>query len=225
MLKAIIAFGGKDVGDEQLIDALWPEADGDVANLSFRTTLHRLRQLIGKEGAIELKEGRLTLDPRYCWVDAWAFQGLAEKAEDLWRERRDDHRMRTDNNGRTEFIRLSEKAISMYKGEFLPGDHRQSWSISMRERLKSKYIRLVGRLGNLYEEAGQWEKVIEFYEKTLEVDVLQEEFYRRLMLACHKVGRNAEALAMYDRCRKILSSVLGIEPSPETEAARKNIRA
>jgi LuxR family transcriptional regulator, maltose regulon positive regulatory protein len=225
MLKAIIAFGGKEVSDEQLIDTLWPEADGDVANLSFRTTLHRLRQLIGKEGAIELKEGRVTLAPQYCWVDAWAFQRLTEKAESLLKENGCNREMRTDNNAITQLIQASEKAVSMYGGEFLPGDRKHSWTISLREKLKSKFIRLVGRVGNYYERTEQWEHVIELYQKALEVDDLQEEFYRRLILAYHKIGRHTEARAMYDRCRNILSSVLGIEPSPGTEAVRKNMRA
>ena len=225
MLKAIIAFGGKEVSDEQLIDTLWPEADGDVANFSFKTTLHRLRQLIGKEGAIELTEGRITLAPQYCWVDAWAFQRLAEKTESLWREYRDTHKMRTDKNAITQLMQVSEKAMSMYGGEFLPGDRKHFWTISMRERLKSKFIRLVGRIGNYYEHAEQWESVIELYQKALEVDDLQEEFYRRLMLAYQKIGRHAEMLSMYDRCRNILSSVLGIEPSLDTEAVRTNIKA
>jgi len=225
MLKAIIAFGGREVSDEQLIDTLWPEADGDVASLSFKTTLHRLRQLIGKEEAIEFKEGRITLAPQYCWVDAWAFQRLTEKAENLWKENRDNHEMRTDKNAITQLIQVSEKSMSMYGGEFLPGDRKHSWTISMRERLKSKFILLVGRVGNYYEGAEQWEHAIECYQKALEVDDLQEEFYRRLMLAYQKIGRHTEALAMYERCRNILSSVLGIEPSPDTEAVRKDIRA
>src|SRR4030042_2571179 len=73
MLKAIIAFGGREISEDQLSDALWPEAAGDVAHLSFKSTLHRLRPLIGKEDIIQLKEGRITLDQRYCWVAVWAF--------------------------------------------------------------------------------------------------------------------------------------------------------
>jgi LuxR family maltose regulon positive regulatory protein len=224
MLRVLITLGGKEVSDEQLIDTLWPEADGDVAHLSFKTTLHRLRQLTGKEGAVELKEGRITLAPQHCWVDAWAFQRLAEKAESLWKER-DNHKMRTDKNAITQLIQVSEKSISMYEGEFLPDDSKHSWTISMRERLKSKFIRLVDRVGSYYEQAEQWEDVIELCQKALEVDDLQEDFYRRLMLAYQKIGKHTEALAMYERCRNILSSVLGIEPSPDTEAVRKNIRA
>ncbi len=66
--------------------------------------------------------------------------------------------------------------------------------------------------------------MIECYQKALEVDDLQEEFYRRLMLSDYKIGRLSEALAVYDRCRKMLSSILGIEPSPETEAALEHVR-
>ena len=56
------------------MDALWPEADGDMAQQSFATALHRLRQLLGNEKAIQRQEGQLTLDDRFCWVDVWAFE-------------------------------------------------------------------------------------------------------------------------------------------------------
>jgi hypothetical protein len=62
LLKALIAFGGKEVREDQIMDALWPEADGDLAQQSFSTTLHRLRQLLGYEGAIQRQEGKLTLN-------------------------------------------------------------------------------------------------------------------------------------------------------------------
>jgi DNA-binding SARP family transcriptional activator len=46
---------------------------------------------------------------------------------------------------------------------------------------------------------------------------LAEELYRRLMRCHAALGRRAEALAVYERCRKMLATVLGIEPTPETE--------
>ena len=49
LLKALIAFGGREVKEEQLCDALWPDAEGDLAHRSFETTLYRLRLLLGKE--------------------------------------------------------------------------------------------------------------------------------------------------------------------------------
>jgi LuxR family maltose regulon positive regulatory protein len=224
MLKAVIAFGGREVSEDQLMDALWPDAEGDVGRISFRTTLHRLRQLTGNEKAIQLQEGRITLDLRYCWVDAWAFERIAGRAEAFWKKARDNGN-RADDQMARDIVRLSEKAMTLYEGEFLPGDRRQPWTFPMRERLKSRFISLAGKIGDYYTNSEQWERGLECYLNALEVDELQEEFYRRLMISYHKLEKCAEALSVYDRCRGILSSVLGIEPSPETEALRRKIRS
>ena len=74
MLKALIALGGKGIDEERLMDILWPEADGDQAYSALTTTLSRLRQLLG-EKVLEVQAGRVTLNPRYCWVDVWTFEG------------------------------------------------------------------------------------------------------------------------------------------------------
>ena len=39
---------------------------------SLTTTLHRLRKLLGVDGAITLRHGRLSLDRTLWWVDVWA---------------------------------------------------------------------------------------------------------------------------------------------------------
>jgi two-component SAPR family response regulator len=177
----LIALGGREVREENLTDSLWPEADGDTAHRSFKITLHRLRQLIGSDKAIWLKEGCLTLDPRYCHVDVWAFERNLGEAEIAWKRKEND-----------KTIQLTEKALSLYRGNFLP-DSEEPWTISLRERLRNKFIRSIIRLGRCLEETKKWKEAIECYKKGLEVDDLTEEFYQRLM-ACHqKLGQRAEA--------------------------------
>src|SRR3990172_11548238 len=56
LLKALIALGGKDVAEGQITDLLWPESEGDMAHQSFATNLRRLRQLLGEERALVLRE-------------------------------------------------------------------------------------------------------------------------------------------------------------------------
>jgi ATP/maltotriose-dependent transcriptional regulator MalT/DNA-binding SARP family transcriptional activator len=217
MIKALIALGGKEVIEGQMTDVLWPEADGDLAHQSFATTLYRLRNLVGSEKAIPLREGRLTLDNRYCWVDAWAFERMFAKAENAWRDG-------TRGAGRENALRLSEKSIALYEGSFLAGEAASSWILPLRERLRSKFQRCVGELGRHWEGAGQWEKAANCYRKGLEVDDTAEEFYRRLMACLIRLGRGSEAIAVYERCRKILSNYLGAAPSPETEAVFRSLR-
>ncbi|MBI3600887.1 MAG: hypothetical protein HY097_09660, partial [Nitrospinae bacterium] len=89
MLKALIALGGHDVKEEQLSDMLWHDAEGDMAHESFKITIRRLRQLVGIKDAIQLHEGLVTLDQRYCWVDTWAFEHIYRKINSILKDTED----------------------------------------------------------------------------------------------------------------------------------------
>jgi DNA-binding SARP family transcriptional activator len=212
LLKVLIAFGGKEVREDQIEDALWPEADGDSAHHSFEMTLHRLRTLIGQPETLEFQEGRLSLDPRYHWVDVWAFEHLFEEA---------DHKRKEGLTERS--VELTQKAMEMYRGPFLAGEIEQPWVISIRERLRRKFLRNVSWVGRYWEQCNQWEKTLECYERGLEVDDLAEELYQRLMVCYQRLGRKAEALSVYNRCKKTLSAALGVPPSSETVALYKSL--
>ena len=206
LLKALVALGGRDVPEGQLAELLWPEADGDLAHHSFEVALSRLRKILGNEEILVLKEGRLSLSNRQCWVDVWAFArslGQAEKA-------------RKEGKG-PEAIRLFEKALSLYRGPFLLSEE-MTCAASPREKLRSGFLRAVALLGQCYEDGERWEEAVTCYGKGIEADDLAEELYRRLMVCHIRQGREAEALSVYRRCRKTLSSVLGVDPSTETRA-------
>jgi DNA-binding SARP family transcriptional activator len=211
LLKALVALGGRGVPEAALAEFLWPEADGDLAHHSFEVALSRLRKLLGKEDALVLKEGRLSLSNRHCWVDVWAFErslGQAEKA-------------RKEGKG-TVAIRLFEKALFQYKGPFLPFDEMPCTE-SPREKLQRGFLRAVANLGQCYEDRERWEEAVSCYRKGLEADELAEELYRRLMVCHIRRGEEAEALSVYRRCRKTLSSVLGVNPSAETRKLAESL--
>lgn len=211
VLKAMIALGVKDVKEEQLTDLLWPEAEGDAAHSAFTTTLSRLRQLLGIEKAIKFQEGRLILDPCYCWVDAWAFERIFGEAEALWKDSQSKDKIKGA-------LQLTEKTIGMYKGHFLQSDAENLWTASYRERLRNKFLRLILRLGNYMEQNEQWEGAVENFQRAIEIDDLAEEFYQHLMICYHRVGQQVRAIEVYRQCRNTLFTVLGVEPSSKTEA-------
>ena len=212
LLKVLIALGGREVKEERIADLLWQEADGDLAQHSFEMTLHRLRTLVGYPDAFQLRDGRLTMEERCCWVDVWAFERLLGEADGK------------RNEGLSEkAAELTRKAIDMYRGPFLIGEMEHSLVTSFRERLRSKFLRNVSWLGRYWEETNRWEKALECYQRGLEVDDLAEELYRRLMLCHQRLGQKVEALSAYRRCEKILKDTLGIEPSPETRALYKTL--
>ncbi|MBI5848146.1 MAG: tetratricopeptide repeat protein [Nitrospirae bacterium] len=214
MLKALIALGGKGVSEERLIDLLWPDADADSAHKSHEITLLRLRRLLDVEGAIQFKGGLVTLDPRYCWVDVWALEDIFSKTATAWKTANISG---TSKEIAAETIRLTEKAIEMYKGDFLESDAHQAWAAPLREKMKSRIVFLLLALGNHWERSGQWNKALEYFQKGLDRDDLTEEFYQHLMVCHEMLGQKAEAVKVYKKCSSVLSSALGISPSEKTE--------
>ncbi len=257
LLKVLVALGGKDVAEAQLIDVLWPDADGDIARISFRTTLHRLRKLLGNDDTIQLSGGQVSINAGYCWVDTWAFERMFDEA---LRSASEDRKQQGQKSaaghdpsppyslptikpplplslslqGRGAGVRgvsLSgrgghafafqqsaiEKALALYKGQFLPDGAREPWAISMREHMRSRFLQLTLALGRHWEGNKQYEKAAECYQQGLKTDSLAEEFYQNLMVCHSKRGQQAEAVKVYHLCRAMLVKSLGIAPSGKTE--------
>jgi DNA-binding SARP family transcriptional activator len=206
LLKAVIAFGGRHVREERLIEALWPDAEGDAGARALTSTLHRLRKLIGTE-TVTRKEGHLTLEARRCWVDLWLVERRLSELE-------------SDADG----IRTSELASrvrevdSLYRGAFLDGDSDRAWMLSVRERLKGRMTSLLEKFGERLIEAKEYDAALACFERALRIDSTRESAYRGVMRVRTGQGERAEILSVYERCRAMLSSEFGCAPSAETEA-------
>jgi DNA-binding SARP family transcriptional activator len=71
LLQALIALGGTEVSAGALIDALWPDSEGDAAYHALEPALYRLRQLLGARDAVRMEGGKVSLDRDQLWVDVW----------------------------------------------------------------------------------------------------------------------------------------------------------
>ena len=144
---------------EMLKDDLWPEADGDMAQSAFSTTLNRLRRILIQKEFFENRDGRLSLNPNYCWLDIWAFERSIKEAESLM-----------SRGARTDAISAYQGAIAYYKGPFLSKEPQRHWMAPMRERLSLKYLKALGALGGIMEAENNFNEAIRLYKKGLEAD-------------------------------------------------------
>lgn len=206
LLKALIAFGGRGVSEERLIDRLWPDTEGGYATRSFSSALYRLRQLLGDNRFIQRQEKRITLDDCFCWVDTWVFERLSKQAQNCIQQGESDQ---------TLAMQTAQLAIAHYNGHFLPADADQQWTICMRERLRGKMLNLITMVGQHWETDSDWHTALAFYQKGLETDELYEEFYQRQMICHYQIGNYGEVSSVYQRCRSILA-LIGVKPSPQT---------
>jgi LuxR family transcriptional regulator, maltose regulon positive regulatory protein len=205
LLRALIAFGGRGVATGKLAQVLWPDTDGDMAKHALETTLYRLRKLLG-DRCIEVNGSQLTLNADHCWVDVWSLERLLEPGEQTLSP-----------------AAHAQRLLELYRGPFLDGDDTPSVLIQ-RERLHSKFVRVIGQLGQILESHNDCEPAIGCYQQGIETDPLAEDLYRRLMQCYTKLGRYAEALAVYQRCYKTLTTVLSVEPAPQTVELYREIQ-
>lgn len=198
LLKVLIALGGRSVDIGDIMEIMWQE-QGCGARTVFDVTLLRLRKLLGHVNALNLSDGKLTLNDQVCWVDLWSFERT------IARDNAADEPM-------------NHTLLDLYRGRFLDRGGDAKWIVNVRDRLAAKFRRAVLKLAKADEQAERWESAAQIYRRGLEHDNLTEEFYYRLMHCELRCGQRAEALNVYRRCRDLLSINLCSKPSVELDA-------
>jgi DNA-binding SARP family transcriptional activator len=216
LLKALVGFGGDDIQEQKVAESIWPRIDGDYAQRSLTTTLHRLRKNLGLDQAVALRNGRLALDPHICWLDLRAFENLVATIDSRLKGAASAVSMECVDA-------LRERLFGLYRGPFMASEGDDPRYVSLRERLRNKFERCVGELARYFEAAGEWDRAVDCYTRSLEADELAEAFYRRLMLCYREQGRQAEAVDVYNTCKRVFNAELNVEPSPETRAVYERV--
>ena len=124
LLKYLVASGGGEIADAAVAEALWPDK-GARSMRSLAINLHRLRRLLGTDAVVIHRERHIAIDSRHVWCDAVSFERMLDLAA---RSDRDEER-----------ARLMRRALALYGGDFLPGEARADWIVSVRARLRGRY--------------------------------------------------------------------------------------
>ncbi|WP_128597103.1 BTAD domain-containing putative transcriptional regulator [Paraburkholderia kirstenboschensis] len=213
LLEAIIAHPGRHAPKVTLIDQLWPALEGDSGQNAFELALHRLRKLVGRDDAVVMQDGCVTLDAKQFRVDTWNFARLCQKVEQAT----------SPNTDATGWAQLADELLLLYSGEFLHGEDTP-WVIAARARFQSQFTRAIASVGLELQRLRNWPALTSLSRRAVENDPLNEEFHRSLIFSLSEQGRIAEALDAYRHCRQILSVTLGIEPSASTQNLYQSVR-
>jgi DNA-binding SARP family transcriptional activator len=212
LLKALIALGPGPAREAALTEALWPDADGDDAQRALATTLFRLRRLLGRDDAITRRDGYLSLDPGVCWVDVRALETALDQADAAAPDRR-----------APDPVPALKAAVALYAGPFADGA-QAAWAVPLRDRLRTRVVRVLGILGRRYLDAQDWGAAADAFDRALEIQPTAEDLCRLLMQCHQRLGHPAAALAAYERCRTALAAESDVAPAPATLALYRALR-
>jgi len=208
LLQALIAFGGTEVSAGVLIDALWPDSEGDAAYHALESALYRLRQLLGARDAVRMEGGKVSLNRDQFWVDMWKFEEELQRPHD------------PEANGIERIGRLRH----LYQGHFLQHEAERPWILRARQELRDGLLGAIRDAARACEQARRWEDAANLYRSGIELDPLNEGLYRGLMLCHREIGDHSEALQAYGRCRELLRRFLGVPPNAKTQALYHSVR-
>ncbi|HEY3476652.1 MAG TPA: bacterial transcriptional activator domain-containing protein [Anaerolineales bacterium] len=154
----------------------------------------------GSESAFIFRDGATyTLRPNAdLWLDADEFSRLVHEA------------------GATN-ADLLQKAVDLYRGDYLPDALYETWVAEEREHLVSLFLESADRLAALLLNQGNAEGAIELAQRILSKDGCWERAYRHLMLAYHYLGDRGQVARVYRRCVQTLGKELDVSPSSETK--------
>ena len=215
VVRFLLLQESQAVPEDTLFEAFWADKPADTARQNLAAAISRARKVLdlpgGPDSMIELRERtyRLRLRERDT-VDAVQFEHAAATA------------LADRSEGRRASL---EHAAGLWVGEPLPEDRYAEWSFAWRERLVEAYSQVLGALIEIHVGSGEQHDAIRVARRLLEIDPLNEDAHRQLMLTYARTGRTSQALRQFLECRRALVVELGVEPSAETSRLQARILA
>ncbi|RJQ79034.1 hypothetical protein D5S17_11530 [Pseudonocardiaceae bacterium YIM PH 21723] len=201
ILATLALNAGHPVSVDTLIDHLWGNRPPTAARTTVRGHVKRLRKwLDGDQDSSLITSGRLTytLAVEPGQVDFWRFRRLLDLA--------------TVHRGGPEEHRLLCQAIELWRGGPLSDVHSDSLRAQTVESAWEDYLFALHRRIELELHHGAADRVVAELMRLVTEHPLREPFWLQLLTALRESCRVAEALAAYERCRRILADELGAIP-------------
>lgn len=220
LLKAVVGVdGGHRVDESKVARLLWPRIDADYARRSLTTALHRLRKLIGEDRAVVLRHGRLSIARDVCRLDLDALDEVISEIDALFVV---DSGTASAVDAPTA-VALATRVLDVYRGPFMDGDSQAEY-VGLRERVRNRVVGALDQLARICESVAEPQQALAFFRRAIEQDPLAEAFHRRLMLMLRDLGHTAEAIDAYARCKSLIETERGGQPSAETQAIYEAVR-
>lgn len=202
LMAYIFSHHTENISSQELIEALWPNESSGNPIGALRNLIHRLRLLMKNVWGEEAEDFLLTGGGFYCWNEKIGLDIDAEHFDTLCR---DAELMQSD----AERIACYEKALSLYRGEFMKGFDESYWMTSMAVLMHSRYLGATKDYLALLEKTGQYEKMEKIAGSALWKELLDEELHVYLIRSLMGQGKQRLALEQYMNSSRILCENLG----------------
>jgi SARP family transcriptional regulator, regulator of embCAB operon len=216
-LVYLVAERERAVTQSELAELLWPQSLPPSWPVALSAVISKLRQKLGSLG---LDRDRIIANAFRCyqfrpppeaWIDIEAAVDAVHQAEGAVLANHPDAAYGP-----------SLIATTIARRPFLVGEDAP-WVEARRERLHDILVRAL----DCRVEALLWNDELALAQDqaraAVELEPFRESGYRRLMQVLVRRGDRAEAVRVYQECRRRLADELGVSPSDETESLMRAV--
>jgi DNA-binding SARP family transcriptional activator len=207
LLKYLACQRGRFVAADEISEAIWPGADADTGVARVRHYIHVLRTRLEPERDrrtpscfVVAAGGAYSLERDRVWLDVDEFESSAESGLAAF--------------GRGERHRAEqslERALALYRGDFLTDEPYAEWALFERERLMALESRALSALADLALREGRLDEAGRRLERLAGLEPFDTDVQRDLIALCLRRGRRSEAVRRYGALRTRLQRQFGEE--------------
>ncbi len=201
LLALLLLSANEVVSADRLIDELWGEELPESGRAALQVRVSQLRKALGGEGArIATQAPGYVLRVDRDEFDLYGFERLVSEA---------------DGAEPAEAAAKLREALALWRGPPLDDLSHTSFAQPAIRRLEELRLAAVEKRIEADLELGRQADLIAELEALVETYPLREHLHTQLMLALYRCGRQADALAAYQRARRVLVEQLALEPSAQ----------
>jgi LuxR family maltose regulon positive regulatory protein len=188
---------------DQVLDALWPDLDPEIAVNSLNQTIYFLRRVFEENYSDDLSPGYVHHDSDVVWLDRELVTSRSVYCRNLIREL-------PSQPSPDDVDRLTRA----YKGRFALDFEYEEWAAAYRDSLHAAYLEIVERSVLDDFRSGHHDRGILIARRALEVDPSAEQIEVCLLRLYRVTGAHSAAAEQYAHYAAVMRDELGIEPPP-----------
>ncbi len=188
---------------DQVLEALWPELEPDVAGNSLNQTIYFLRRVFEPSFTEDLTPGYVHHNSDLVWLDSELVSTRSGMSKIAVKAAESDP---TPEN--------IDALINTYMGRFALDFAYEEWAVAYRESMHAAYLEVIEKAVSNDTSNGAFDRAIGLARRAMDVDPEAEEIELSLLKLYRRTGAHAAAAEQYLHYAGVLKNDLGIEPPP-----------
>ncbi|MBM7560942.1 AfsR/SARP family transcriptional regulator [Fusibacter tunisiensis] len=191
---------------ETLNDQVWISESYSDPRVTLRRQMHRMRQLLKEDHLPETEWTIRFENGYYFWNPNLKVQIDSADFESF---------LTAENCNDPDVLSNCLKAISIYKGDYLPDLYEQHWVFSVRNYYRRLFLNALNDAVDTLYGLGDYSRILDLCQQAIQIDTYEERFHIEYMKALTAINRKKDALAHYDEITSFYYREMGLKPSED----------